>query len=200
MNKVVRTEGDGIDNSILQVNEIETSNWDRANFSKESYNSILNSLKPVELKSSLIPLIPKYVPSEKKKTNYFIQKPKDPKFVPYEPYKAAVKSLKLTNPKNKKKLCTKVSKNDVEIQRLVGQVVDIRLSEMNKLDNNNEDLNDSSKLKLQWAKEKQALETDIRNLKETNCHLENQLKFQAQVIFFGPSLFRYYLFKFLGQW
>ncbi|KAH1006072.1 hypothetical protein HUJ04_006950 [Dendroctonus ponderosae] len=32
-----------------------------------------------------------------------------------------------------------------------------------------------------WQKEKDAYEADIKNLKETKAHLENQLKFQAQV-------------------
>lgn len=180
MTEGIRTAGDGIESTILkEAALIDSSNL--VNLNKEVYKSILRSLKPVESKSALIPLIPKYVPSEKKASKYLIKKPKDPKFVPYEPYKAAVKSLKLAHP-IEKKVFTKTFKNDVEIQSLASQVVELRRTEMSKLTINEDEVSDTSKLKMQWAKEKQALETDIRNLKETNSHLENQLKFQAQVI------------------
>lgn len=178
----IRTAGDGVENTILKENiSLKSLNYDSINLNKETYNSILKSLKPIELTGKPIPLIPKYVPSEKKGTKYFLKKPRDPKFVPYEPYKAAVKSFKLSHPVNKKKLPPKISKNDIEIQRLVAQVVEMRVSEMNKLNIMDKDISDATKIKLQWAKEKQALETDIKNLQETNSHLEKQLKFQAQV-------------------
>lgn len=183
MTEAIRTAGDGVDStSVLKETALHESNK-FVNLNKEMYKSILRSLKPVESKSTLIPLIPKYVPCKKKSSKYLIKKPKDPKFVPYEPYKAAVKSLKLPQPTDEKHEM-KTSKNDVEIQSLVSQVVELRRTEMSKLVINEDEVSDTSKLKMHWAKEKQALETDIRNLKETNSHLENQLKFQAQVLFY----------------
>lgn len=176
----LRTAGDGIDNNILKENiPFQAPDYDSINLSKDTYNGILKSLKPVESTKNRIQLIPRYVPCKKKAK--FLKKPREPKFVPYEPYKAAVVSLKLSHSVNQKKPHSKVSKNNVEIQRLVGQVVEMRVSEMSKLNDDEEDISDATKLKMQWAKEKQALETDIKNLKETNSHLENQLKFQAQV-------------------
>lgn len=180
MDKILRTDGDGIEHSILIENS-KIGSTDSINFSKETYNSILRSLKPTELKSTLIPLIPRYVPSEKKKQKYFIKKQKEPKFVPYEPYKAAVRSFTINSIESKRKEVVKTSRNDVAIQNLVSQVVGMRLIELNKLNYIKDETDDASKLKIKWTKEKQALEIDIKNLKETNSHLENQLKFQAQV-------------------
>ncbi|KAJ8952987.1 hypothetical protein NQ318_015347 [Aromia moschata] len=57
----------------------------------------------------------------------------------------------------------------------------MREIEMRKQNQNESDSDDTFKLKLQWEKEKTGYETDIKNLRETNSHLENQLKFQAQV-------------------
>lgn len=179
MDKTERTAGDGMDNFVLNESVISMIDNDTINFNRKTYSSILKSLKPIETRSTLIQLIPKYVPSEKKKSNFHIKKPKDPKFVPYEPYKAAVQSFGLDS-YDKCVILTKSSKNDVEIQSLASQVVKMRRSELNKVITSDGEV-DGTKLKIEWEKEKKALETDIRNLKETNCHLENQLKFQAQV-------------------
>lgn len=182
MKKVVRTAGDGIDNSIMKENILpQTKAVHSLNLNEETYTSILKSLKPIELKSTPIQLIPRYIPCDKKVSKYLIKKPKEPKFVPYEPYKAAVKPFMMYNSLNKQECAFKNSKNDAEIQNLVSQVVEIRKSEMEESISNKVELDDTSRLKILWAKEKQSLETDIGNLKETNSHLENQLKFQAQV-------------------
>lgn len=181
MDRGIRTAGDGVECFTIKEKLNSGSPYVPINLNKEVYHSILKSLKPIETKSPLIQLIPKYVPCDKKLPKYFIKKPRDPKFIPYEPYKAAVKSFRVAHHTDKKKLA-KTSKNDVEIQSLVSQVVELRQTEMNKLSCNEDEANDTSKLKILWEKEKQALETDIRNLKETNSCLENQLKFQAQVI------------------
>lgn len=180
MEKNIRTAGDGIDNKTVLPENLETGTvtCDLIKLNKGTYNLILKSMKPVKSNFPLIQLVPKYVPSDKKIPKYFLRKPKDPKFIPYEPYKAATKSFKTNYSTDKS--ASKSSRNDVEIHNLVSQVVEMRLTEMNKLtpvDN----VDESSKFKLQWAKEKQTFENDIRNLKETNSHLENQLKFQAQV-------------------
>lgn len=57
---------------------------------------------------------------------------------------------------------------------------DIRSTELNKLKITALKV-DEIIPRQQWEKEKEAYEIDIKNLKETKAHLENQLKFQAQV-------------------
>lgn len=178
----VRTRGDGMDSALL----ISKSSVDLSGsiiIDKNAYKSILKSLRPVEIQSDLINLVPKYVPNERKMPKYLVKKSKEPKFIPYEPYKAAVKPITSGNI-----ICSecndsnvKPSKNDIEIHELVNQMSEIRKIEMMKL-NATEDKNEETlQLRLQWEKEKKAYETDIKNLRETNSHLENQLKFQVKV-------------------
>lgn len=149
---------------------------------KQPSASILNSMKPVEPSSKIINLVPKYVPQDKKLGNIILSKPKEPKFIPYEPYKAAVEPMKSRKPVRKPSIPSdvKISKNNVAIQELVNQMSEIRLTEMNKLKLSA--LQEDEVIPRQhWEKEKEQYETDIKNLKETKAHLENQLKFQAQV-------------------
>lgn len=109
-------------------------------------------------------------------------KQKEPRFIPYEPYKCAVQPIvPHKNILKKEVVYPKVSKNNVDINNLVEQMSEIRATELNE-----SKLNIQSEgpliTKKQWEEEKLSLETDIKNLRETNSHLENQLKFQAQVL------------------
>lgn len=128
----------------------------------------------------IIPIVPKYLPTMKK-PKYLLQKPKEPKFVPYEPYKCAMEPI--VQKKQEIKVVTKRDKNNVDIQDLVTQMSHMRMQMMQKAKEQAIETNAPLITKLQWEKEKQAYETDIKNLKETNAHLENQLKFQVQVGF-----------------
>ncbi|XP_060526552.1 golgin-45 [Cylas formicarius] len=147
--------------------------------------SVLNSMKPVIPQSKMVPLIPKYAPKDRKLLTSVVTKPKEAKFIPYEPYKAAVEPIKPVKIKkkvsfNSSGVVNTNSKNNIEIQELVDQMVEMRSFEMNSA--RLAALTDDQIIpKRQWEKEKESYETDIKNLKETISHLENQLKFQAQV-------------------
>lgn len=174
-----RTLGDGTDNSLDQVPEIHSS---KINIDSQQAKRILQSLKPVEPKLPIKILIPKYVPKVRKQ-KYFMQKQKEPKFVPYEPYKCAVQPIVHQKKKTKKEVLhpaiAKASRNNVDINNLVVQMSDLRAAELDKAKINTDVT--QAITKKQWEEEKASLETDIKNLRETNSHLENQLKFQAQV-------------------
>lgn len=176
-----RTLGDGMDNSLLTLAETSIK------LDTKRAKTIQNSLKPVEAKPPIKMLIPKYVPKERTQNKYLFHKQKEPKFVPYEPYKCCMEPI-VKNNNIKKKLkkeipkVEKISKsNNVDINNLVEQMSEMRASELSKATIeaiHNDDVFISKK---QWENEKNALKTDIKNLRETNAHLENQLKFQAQV-------------------
>lgn len=84
--------------------------------------NILKSMQPVEPTSKVIYLVPKFVPQDKV-SSLMGSNPKAPRFVPYEPYKAAVQPMKALRTKRKRITATTVeskpSKNNVEIQELV---------------------------------------------------------------------------------
>lgn len=138
-------------------------------------------LRPVVPTGRIINLVPKYIPSVKKNTKYLTSKPKDPRFVPYEPYKAAIEPIIPRKKREVKKEIPKVSKNNVDIHDLVSQMSELASVELNKA--NKEALQNDEPLitRKKWEEEKSKYETDIKNLRESNKHLENQLKFQAQV-------------------
>ncbi|EFA12552.1 golgin-45 [Tribolium castaneum] len=166
-----RTLGDGIDSSILKVTEAALS---------QKIPKMINhpiTFKPIEPKHQIHNLKPVYVSKERKQPKWLIRKPKEPKFVPYEPYKGAVEPIIA----HKSEIKAKPSKNNVEIQDLVKQMTDLRCAELSKASKeaaqNEEELIPRKK----WEEERSAYETDIKNLRETNSLLENQIKFQTQV-------------------
>ncbi|KAL1508894.1 hypothetical protein ABEB36_003714 [Hypothenemus hampei] len=167
-----RTLGDGMENRSLKYPEIV--------FDRKLSEKILASMKPVQPKTKIINLVPRYVPQEKKHSNTILTKPKEPKFVPYEPYKAAVQPIKTQKSSYNSHSTGVHSKKNVEIKELVNQMSEMRIVEMNKLAAITK-TKDEFIPKEKWGKEKEAYEIDIKNLQETNAHLECQLKFQAQV-------------------
>ncbi|RZC33781.1 golgin-45 [Asbolus verrucosus] len=174
-----RTLGDGIDNSLLKLTESDLhKKYIKMNI-KENTNVV--TFKPIEPKSRVFHLKPVYVPKDRKQLKCLIRKPKEPKFVPYEPYKGAVEPILAHKPPTKRNVALKSSKNNVDIQDLVAQMSEIRTTELNKLNQDVQHSDESFISMKQWEENKLAYETDIQNLRETNSHLENQLKFQAQV-------------------
>lgn len=177
-NLQTRTLGDGMDNKLLTLTE---KNKIPIGLNVKPKASVLKSLQPVEFPSKVTYLIPKYVPKDVKPSVKYL-KPKEPKFIPYEPYKAAIHPIK---PRKMKKTLPTTSepknRNNVEIQELVTQMSAFRMQEMNKTTlkalENQEELIPRS----QWEKQKEEYEKDLKNLLESNACLENQLKFQAQV-------------------
>ncbi|KAK5649290.1 hypothetical protein RI129_000319 [Pyrocoelia pectoralis] len=143
-------------------------------------DTILRSLQPVIPKPPLIMTVPKYIPQERKPSTFRIGKPKEPKFVPYEPCKATVDRI-IPRRKIIKREVLKSSKNNVDIFELVTQIAEVRVTELSKakLEASEDDRPLISKR--EWETERKSYETDIKNLRETNAHLENQVKFQTQV-------------------
>ncbi|KAJ8937444.1 hypothetical protein NQ314_011833 [Rhamnusium bicolor] len=183
MDKEIRTLGDGMDSTIISgppAIGLSTLNQCNIKIANNISSSILNSLRPVEPNSKIFWLVPKYIPKERKVPKCLIKKSKEPKFIPYEPYKAAVEPIICKRTMHKQVVEIKPSKNNIEIHALVSQLSELRETEMNKTNVIDSKTDETFKLRLQWEKEKEAYETDIKNLRETNSHLENQLKFQAQ--------------------
>nr|XP_023026428.1 golgin-45-like [Leptinotarsa decemlineata] len=181
MQENIRTLGDGMDN--ISLNDVcrfnQTSRFSPVR-PKLKIDKI-RSFTPVEPKSQVYSLVPRYVPKMRKAPKYLIKKPKEPKFVPYEPYKAAVESIISQKTPSILTDNSRTSKNDIEILELVNQMSEMRKLELNRKSSLEDEKGESYKLLKQWAKEKEELLVDIKNLRESNSHLENQLKFQAQV-------------------
>lgn len=176
INMIQRTLGDGMDNNHISIeNSVIPLNL---KLNLKSNKNIAKSLKPIEPQGPIIKTVPKYVPSVRKQPKYLTTKPKDPKFVPYEPYKAAVDPIIRTVKKHAK--LSQRNKNNVDINDLVNQMSEMRTVELNEANVVTDD-DVFAISKSEWEKQKKEYETDIKNLRETNSHLENQLKFQAQV-------------------
>lgn len=139
--------------------------------------AMLKSLRPVQPKGKVVYLVPKYIPSIRKQPKYLTAKPKDPKFVPYEPFKGAVNPI--IPPKKPVKHV--VDKNNIDIHDLVTQMSEMKAADISKAKMHAIESAEQLIPKSQWDEEKATYENDIKNLRETNAHLENQLKFQAQV-------------------
>lgn len=136
----------------------------------------LRSTPPVTPTGTIVNLVPKNIDNIKQEKRILHSlKSKEPKFVPYEPYKAAVNPIV---PFEKKK---KLSKNESRMNATITQIAAM------KIQNNDMRLKDCAKenkekiLENEWDSEKQMYEAEIRKLKEENSQLETQLKFQAQV-------------------
>lgn len=176
-----RTLGDGMDSSLFLPSSNVSDPIKILEVNYKAARSILLSSRPVKPKLPISILIPRYKPKERKSRNYCIEKQREPKFVPYEPYKCAIHPIVPRKQKEKKdNIVCKPSKNNVDINNLVEQMSDLRTTVLQE--EKTESINDDAVIsKKQWETEKGMLETDIKNLRESNCHLENQLKFQAQV-------------------
>lgn len=166
-----------MDNNLMALSDSANENVPfRLNL--RSSQAILNSLKPIEPNGKVITLVPKYTPREVTKPKYLTRKPKEPKFVPYEPFKGAVEPIV---PIKKVVKRERKDKNNIDIHDLVIQMSEMRMHELNKAKIDAIKGDEEVITRKQWDHEKKSYETDIKNLQETNAHLENQLKFQAQV-------------------
>lgn len=167
-----------MDNTLIALSSCSNENVPfRLNL--RSSETILHSLRPIEPDGKVINLIPKYVPREIKKPKYLTRKPKEPKFVPYEPFKGAVEPIIPIKKVVKREPVR--DKNNIDIHDLVVQMSEMRVHELNKAKIEAMKSDEELITRRHWDRERKAYETDIKNLQETNAHLENQLKFQAQV-------------------
>lgn len=193
-----RTEGDGMENVTDPQSKIEvqTKPSKRSlvdDFLYRPSNVSQRSLPPPVLPGRMVNLTSHNIVHLKKdKLNSVGFKTKEPKFVPYEPYKAAVnpivpiprhkgsrKSLNsslTTAPsaqekcrKESVKSCESVEADQENVEAVSKPVVCLR-DEVVGADSNKE-----------WEDEKKSMESEIQQLKDDNSQLETQLKFQAQV-------------------
>lgn len=181
MGCVERTQGDGMENVTADKIENKQSRsrlGDTLIYHPTNLKQA-RSTPPVTPTGTIVNLVPKNIDNTKHTQERRILhslKSKEPKFVPYEPYKAAVNPIVPLEKKNKK-----LSKNDSRMNTTITQIAamkiqsnDMRLKDCTK--ENNEKI-----LENEWDSEKRMYEAEIRKLKEENSQLETQLKFQAQV-------------------
>lgn len=178
MGCVERTQGDGMENATADKIEIKQSRsrlGDTLIYHPTNLKQ-LGSTAPVTPIGTIVNLVPKNISNTKQEKHILHSlKSKEPKFVPYEPYKAAVNPIV---PFEKKK---KLPRNKSSLNATVMQVAAM------KIQGNNMRLKDcmkESKEKTsedEWNNEKKTYEAEIHKLREENSQLETQLKFQAQV-------------------
>lgn len=159
----------------------------------------LSSTPPVVPNGPIVNLIPKHVTNIKHDKHILSSlKLKEPKFVPYEPYKAAVNPIV---PHEKK--YRKLQRSNVNVNMVVSRVAAMKLHET-KVSNDLKTADEDKSAESDWLIEKKAYEAEIQKLKEENSQLENQLKFQAQVLMLLITkviiLCHTFLFFTIGQW
>lgn len=176
INCVGRTQGDGMENVVAEESEnkptkclLDTLIYNPINFKQSGLTA------PITPTGTIVNLTPKNITTTKGKQQILHSlKSREPKFVPYEPYKAAINPIVPIEKKNKKH-----SKWDLNINIAASDVAKLKISDTNvDKENNNEK---DKKEELDWDKEKKIYEAEIKKLKDENSQLENQLKFQAQV-------------------
>jgi len=179
MGCVERTQGDGMENVIVDKLETKRSRnrlGDTLIYHPTNLKQ-LGSTTPVTPTGTIVNLVPKNISNVKQERRILhTLKSKEPKFVPYEPYKAAVNPIVPFEKKNKKLSRNETSMNAATVAQLAAL----------KIQDNNTRTTDcvggkEEKLSEEWNNEKRMYEAEVRKLKEENSQLETQLKFQAQV-------------------
>jgi len=179
MGCVERTQGDGMENVTADKVEIkqsrsrlgETLIYHPTNLKQ------LGSTAPVTPTGTIVNLVPKNISNVKQdKRILHSLKLKEPKFVPYEPYKAAVNPIVPFEKKNKK-----FPRNESSMNAAIAQVAAMKIQDTGTRVKDCVKKNEEKILEDEWNSEKRAYEAEIRKLKEENNQLETQLKFQAQV-------------------
>ncbi|XP_001607286.1 golgin-45 isoform X1 [Nasonia vitripennis] len=174
-----RTQGDGMENippekaadvveKPIKVRLGEALIYHPTNLKQQK------STPPVTPTGQIVNLIPQTIQRIKKDKHILHSfKVKEPKFVPYEPYKAAVNPIV---PYKKKK--KKAPKNNLDINVMVTQLANLKTEETKK-----KSQSDDKPITVESEVDslKKQYEAEIQKLKEENSQLENQLKFQAQV-------------------
>lgn len=124
------------------------------------------SLPPTVPKGKIFNLVPKLVHSNRSGG----LKSKEPKFVPFEPYKGAVNPIiPFKNNENRVKLS---DRNNLDLNVLVTQMSTITNKELRGLDQVD---------KQEFDAEKQKYEKQLDELRKERDYYQSQLKFQAQV-------------------
>ncbi|XP_071856299.1 golgin-45 isoform X2 [Bombus fervidus] len=175
---IKRTQGDGMENATAEKIEVkqtkcrlgETLIYHPTNLKQ------LSSTPPVMPNGPIVNLIPRHVTNVKREKHILNSlKLKEPKFIPYEPYKAAVNPIIPYENKNRR-----LQKSNVNVNLAISQVAAMKLHET-KVSNDLKTVDEDKSTESDWLIEKKAYEAEIQKLKEENSQLENQLRFQAQV-------------------
>lgn len=124
-------------------------------------------------KGKIFNLIPKLIVSNRRTQNL---NKREPRFVPFEPYKAAVNPI---IPYKKVNLHPKIDRNNLDLNVLISQMSEMKASEMNSpaLDKRIISLGALSTPGI----ETQALQKEIQELKKERDYYNKELKFQCQV-------------------
>ncbi|XP_012134931.1 golgin-45 [Megachile rotundata] len=174
-----RTQGDGMENVVAQKTETKQTKCrlgDALIYHPTNLKQ-LSSIPPVMPNGPIINLVPKHVINIKDEKHVLNSlKSKEPKFVPYEPYKAAVNPI---IPYNKK--TRKLQKSNLNMNVTVSGVAAMKIHETDVPPIDIKKSNEDKAVESEWMKEKKVYEAELQKLKEENSQLENQLKFQAQV-------------------
>lgn len=126
------------------------------------------SLPPTVPKGKIFNLVPKLVPRSRTTTGSSLRN-REPKFVPFEPYKGAVNPIMpFKNNENRVKIS---DRNNLDLSVLVSQMSTITSKELKGMEEDKQELN----------AEKQKYEKQIEELKKERDYYQSQLKFQAQV-------------------
>ncbi|XP_076161738.1 golgin-45 isoform X2 [Ptiloglossa arizonensis] len=174
-----RTQGDGMENVVMEKTEVKQTKCrlgDTLIYHPTNLKQ-LSLIPPVTPNGPIVNLIPKHVISVKDEKHILKSlKSKEPKFVPYEPYKAAVNPIIPYDKKGKK-----LQRNNLNMNMAVSQIAAMKIHETTVSPNDTANTDKDNYMESQWLKEKKAYEVEIQKLKEENSQLENQLKFQTQV-------------------
>lgn len=168
-----RTQGDGMENESPVEVTVVLSPQELPEEAESDCND-KNKITTQKLKSpgAVVKLTPQTV-NKKKKDVLAHLKNKEPKFVPYEPYKAAVKPIV----PNQKSTFLKVRKTSKNLPVIFNSKN--KSTEGNAM--NDKEAKEEKECEINWEKKAKSLEGEVQTLKEENQQLENQLKFQVQV-------------------
>ncbi|XP_071451262.1 golgin-45 isoform X3 [Hetaerina americana] len=189
----VRTRGDGMEKPEPKTeNVLRNTLFDKLIYRPEEHKSSYTS-PPSDIGVEKISLTPHNI-CKPKKEKIFIGslKGREPKFVPYEPYKGAVKPIVPPEKKRVKKTC-----GGVKVRSRKSSLLSNHCNEPSQLssksrvteeDNQveNESILEGSLLSEGvcndvWEEERKKMNDQITQLKDERDQLEAQLKFQAQV-------------------
>ena len=179
MGCIGRTQGDGMENVTAGKTEAKQTKhrlgdaliYHPTNLKQSS------SIPPVTPMGPIINLVPKHIISVKDEKHILNSlKSKEPKFVPYEPYKAAVNPIIPYDKKNKRS-----QRSNLNTSVTVSQVAAMKIRDAGPPSCDVPKAGEDKLGESEWLKEKKAYDAEIQKLKEENSQLENQLKFQAQV-------------------
>uniref|UniRef100_A0A1B6DZD2 Golgin-45 n=1 Tax=Clastoptera arizonana TaxID=38151 RepID=A0A1B6DZD2_9HEMI len=190
-----RTDGDGMENTVVNKTlpvEISKFLFGKTQNLRDQLIYRPDDLKgsysqPPQVQGKIIELCPKSIKFVKNEGKLKLSaiSAREPKFVPYEPYKAAVKPIV---PITKSKVKKKIKTLDPALESLKENTILAEDIQKTVLDNLHDSTSSNSLIKnktlysnSEWEIEKATLEDELKQLRQDNEQLENQLKFQAQV-------------------